>query len=79
MSNLKKQLALANPLYWPAWFGIGVLWLITRLPVRLRIRFGKAVGRLIYALPGKLKQITETNIKLCFPTLSEEKQKTCER
>ena len=74
MSSIKKSLALANPLYWPAWLGIGILWLITRLPVRLRLNLGKGIGKLIYIFPSKLKHITITNIKMCFPELSPEKQ-----
>jgi len=74
MPNFKKRLALANPVYWPAWFGIGILWLITRLPVRWRLNLGKGIGRLIYAFPSKLKHITEVNIRMCFPELSVEKQ-----
>lgn len=75
MSNLKKQLALLNPVYWPAWFGIGILWFITRLPARWRLNLGKGIGKLIYAFPSKLKHITEVNIKMCFPELPAEKQK----
>ena len=72
---MKRQLSLINPIYWPAWFGIGLLWLITRLPTRWRLRLGKNIGQCIYFFPSKLKHITETNIKLCFPELSPEKQK----
>lgn len=74
MLNIKKILALINPLYWPAWFGIGVLWLITRLPMRLRLKLGKGIGKLIYSFPTKLKHITQVNIKMCFPELSCEQQ-----
>ncbi|HSW92739.1 MAG TPA: LpxL/LpxP family Kdo(2)-lipid IV(A) lauroyl/palmitoleoyl acyltransferase [Gammaproteobacteria bacterium] len=75
MSHIKKTLALINPIYWPAWLGIGILWLITRLPIRCRLMLGKCIGRMIYAFPGKLKHITETNINLCFPELSIEARK----
>ncbi len=75
MANLKKKLALAHPLYWPAWFGIGLLWLITRLPERLQLALGKSFGKLLYWIPGKLKHITEINIRLCFPELSLLEQK----
>lgn len=74
MSNFKDRLALANPLYWPAWLCIGILWLITRLPARWRLNLGKGIGKLIYRLPGKLKHITEVNIKMCFPELSPVEQ-----
>jgi len=74
MATLKKYMALANPLYWPAWLGIGILWLIIQLPVRLRLKLGKGIGKLIYVFPSKLKHITTVNIKICFPELSPEKQ-----
>ena len=74
MSNFKKNLALLNPLYWPAWLAIGILWLITRLPTRWRLNLGKSIGRLVYKFPGKLKHITQVNIALCFPELSTEEQ-----
>ncbi len=79
MTTFKKKLALFHPLYWPAWFGIGVLWLIARLPKRMQLGLGKGIGRLIYAMPGKLKHITAVNIKLCFPELSLEEQKKLAR
>jgi KDO2-lipid IV(A) lauroyltransferase len=79
MTIFKKKLALLHPLYWPAWLGIGILWLLARLPQRLQLAFGKGIGRLIYLIPGKLKHITETNIKLCFPELSPNEQKALAR
>ncbi len=75
MSKLKKQLALLHPLYWPVWLVIGFLWLITRLPQRLQLSLGKNIGRLMYLIPSKLKHITATNIKLCFPNLNKTEQK----
>jgi KDO2-lipid IV(A) lauroyltransferase len=72
----KKYLRLASPLYWPAWIGIGILWLITRLPYRWQIKIGETLGRMLYRLPTKLKQITETNIKLCFPDYTQEQRTT---
>lgn len=79
MTTLKKTLALLHPLYWPAWLGIGLLWLIARLPQRVQLALGKGIGRLIYAIPGKLKHITEVNIKLCFPEISAAEQKKLAR
>lgn len=70
MADFKKQLELLNPLYWPAWFGLGLLWLIGRLPYRCQLSIGKNIGRAVYFFPSKLKAITDVNIKLCFPQLS---------
>src|SRR5438094_3648476 len=79
MTAFKKKLALLHPLYWPVWLGIGMLWLIARLPQRLQLVLGKGIGRFIYLIPGKLKHITEVNITLCFPELSPEEQKKLAR
>ncbi len=66
---------LVHPRYWPFWFGLGILRLITMLPYRVQLRIGRGIGRLIYLFPSKFKKISETNIKLCFPNLSCEEQK----
>jgi KDO2-lipid IV(A) lauroyltransferase len=75
MSQSKKVIALINPLYWPAWVMLGLLWLVTRLPFRWQIQFGAALGHLFYYFPSKLKHITTINIALCFPNLSTQEQK----
>jgi Kdo2-lipid IVA lauroyltransferase/acyltransferase len=65
-----KSLFLANPKYWPAWLCLGILWLITRLPYRIQIKIGEALGKLLHLFPTKLKHTTEINIKLCLPELN---------
>lgn len=64
-----------NPLYWPIWLLICPLWLITHLPYKTQLRWGKGLGKLLYCFPSKIRSTTEINIKLCFPELSAEKQK----
>ena len=73
--NFNKQFELINPIYWPAWLGIGILWLIARLPERLRLYLGTGIGKLVYVCSRKLKHVTEVNINLCFPELSPLEQK----
>lgn len=75
MTKFKKQLELLNPLYWPAWLALGILWSITRLPYRWQLNIGKSIGRILYCFPTKLKHTTAVNIKLCFPELSAAEQK----
>lgn len=75
MSANKKIWLFLNPIYWPAWFGLGLLWLITRLPYRAQIKVGAGLGRLLYLLPSKLKKITQINIDLCYPTLTPAERK----
>lgn len=63
-----------NPLYWPIWLIIGLLWLATRMPFKAQLYCGKYVGKLLYCFPGKIKFITTLNIQLCFPELSVAEQ-----
>lgn len=71
---MKKTLTLFHPFLWPAWFAIGILWSITRLPMRRQYQIGRLIGRILYYIPSKIKHITETNIKLCFPNFSQEER-----
>jgi len=70
----KRLLELASPRYWPAWLGLSLLWLITRLPYQWQIRIGESLGKAICLFPTQFKHITETNIKLCYPDLSDKER-----
>ena len=70
MKALKERLLLINPLTWPLWIGLGILWLITRLPYRCQKWLGHGIGRMTYWCSPKLRHITETNLRLCFPDLT---------
>lgn len=63
-----------GPKYWSTWFGIFVLYLISWLPYPVKQWFGAQMGVLLYKLGGSRRTIAETNIKLCFPELSEKEQ-----
>lgn len=69
MNKIKNTLILMSPLYWPAWLGIGLLWVTAHLPSALRYRVGAFLGYLLYLFPTQLKETTKINIKLCFPDL----------
>jgi KDO2-lipid IV(A) lauroyltransferase len=68
-----KPSALYTPRCWPVWCLLAVAWLISRLPLAAVIATGRIAGRALYALSGPLRasrrQITDTNIALCFPHL----------
>lgn len=63
-----------NPLYWPIWLLIGIIWCITHLPYLTQLKLGSLLGDLMYRSSSKIKAITETNIRLCFPDLSPVEQ-----
>lgn len=75
MNKLKDKLFLLNPLYYPAWLGLGLLWSITRLPVNWQLNIGRKIGSLIYYCAPGLRHTSAINIKLCFPDYTAEQQK----
>jgi len=68
--------AYRHPKYWATWLGLGLLWLLSRLPFDAGLRIGRSLGRALYFLIPKRRRATETNIRLAFPELSvAERQK----
>lgn len=55
------------PKFWATWAGLSLLRFIRLLPFSLQIGIGSLVGNLIYLIAIKRRQITETNLALCFP------------
>ncbi|MDC8802290.1 LpxL/LpxP family Kdo(2)-lipid IV(A) lauroyl/palmitoleoyl acyltransferase [Halomonas pacifica] len=66
-----SQTSFAHPRYWPAWLGIGAMRLGAWLPWRLKMGVGRGIGLLAWRLARRRRHITETNLRLCFPELSE--------
>lgn len=63
-----------TPRYWPTWLGIGLLWLVVKLPMPLQLAVGRVLGRLFKLLSGYRRTIARTNIGLCFPELDNRQQ-----
>ncbi|MDH3985142.1 MAG: LpxL/LpxP family Kdo(2)-lipid IV(A) lauroyl/palmitoleoyl acyltransferase, partial [Gammaproteobacteria bacterium] len=63
-----------SPRYWPTWLGIGFMWLIVKLPMRLQLVAGRMLGRLFKLLSSYRHTIARTNIGLCFPELDVRQQ-----
>ena len=64
-------LSFLAPRYWLLWIVIGILWVLTRLPYCWQLKVGCQIGHLAYWLAPRRRKIAETNLKLCFPELSE--------
>jgi KDO2-lipid IV(A) lauroyltransferase len=60
---------LLSPQHWPAWLGLGVVWLIARLPYGLLLRLGGALGALSGMLMRTRARVAAKNLELCFPEL----------
>lgn len=60
-----------QPRYWPIWLCVACLRLVALLPYRLQMACGRGLGRLMYRVMGRRRRVAETNLKLCFPALSD--------
>jgi len=51
--------------------GLGLIWLLHFLPLAVLSRIGAALGMLLYALAAARRHVVLTNLRLCFPELSD--------
>lgn len=61
--------ALRHPKHWPTHVGIGLLWLLGRLPFPLLWGLGMGLGRLGYFLAAGRRRVALRNLEICFPDL----------
>lgn len=62
--------------YWGTWFWIAVMYLIAKIPTKISFWLSDKVAVFLYKVAKSRRQITETNIALCFPELNQEQQQT---
>ncbi|WP_346351538.1 LpxL/LpxP family Kdo(2)-lipid IV(A) lauroyl/palmitoleoyl acyltransferase [Oceanimonas sp. AH20CE76] len=69
--------ALLHPRFWPAWLGLGVLWLlVTLLPWRAQMALGRALGRLAMKPLKSRVKVARRNLELALPELSDAERET---
>ena len=56
------------------WLGLGLLWLVVRLPYPLLLKLGRLVGWLMYRFMDERREIARVNLQLCFPQWSQDKR-----
>ena len=61
--------ALLAPRHWPAWLGLGLVWLLARLPYTWLYRCGRGLGMLAARLMPARRRVAARNLELCFPQL----------
>ncbi|WP_201315028.1 LpxL/LpxP family Kdo(2)-lipid IV(A) lauroyl/palmitoleoyl acyltransferase [Dyella sp. EPa41] len=74
MSRPSFTRSLLAPQHWPGWLGVGVVWLIARLPRPWLMGLGRFLGQLVQRVPSPRRHIAEANIALCFPSLPKAEQ-----
>lgn len=57
------------PRYWPSWLGLGLVQLMTWLPLWLTRRFGRGLGWVLGRVMRERRHITDVNLQLCRPDL----------
>ena len=67
----KFETAMLHPKYWITWLGLGLGWLAAKLPYGMQISLGRLIGKLIFRTSGRRVHIARTNLKLCFPDMSD--------
>ncbi len=75
MGKKEYHTQLNHPVWWPTWFGVCLFWLIGQLPWNALLAVGRFLGRLVWLFGGSRKNTALTNIRLCFPELTESEQK----
>ena len=73
--GIKFSSQLLHPRYWFTWLGLLVAVFIAQLPNSTRHTVGRWVGNRIYKNNKKRRDIVQSNLKIVFPDLSEQKQK----
>lgn len=68
-----------HPYYWPTWLGLGLMRLLTLLPISVIGRLGDGLGTLLWALVPSRRHIVRTNIQLAFADWRADKQRQLER
>jgi lipid A biosynthesis (KDO)2-(lauroyl)-lipid IVA acyltransferase len=70
---------MLRPRYWPSWARIGFLYVLYLLPRSWRDRFAAGLSRLVYRYGHKRREVALTNLRLCFPELSEDEREALAR
>lgn len=70
----KFKLSFLSVKYWPTWFGLFILRLLSFLPYSWMKKLSRFLGRIFFPLAKQRKHIIETNIKLCFADKTEKEQ-----
>ncbi len=61
---------LMHPRHWLSWLAIGITWLLSKCPYRWQPPLGHWVGHLLRNTDKKSRHNTQTNLRLCFPSLT---------
>nr|WP_298410360.1 LpxL/LpxP family Kdo(2)-lipid IV(A) lauroyl/palmitoleoyl acyltransferase [uncultured Halomonas sp.] len=73
MTETPSNVSFLAPRYWPTWLAIGLMRVGAWLPWPLKLWVGKTIGLMAWRFAKRRRHITETNLRLAFPELDEER------
>ncbi len=75
MNSPKITINEFRPSLWPSWLIVIIGWVVSRLPIKVIFFLGKTVGEIVYRASYRRRHITEVNLSLCFPDLTQTEHK----
>lgn len=69
MTNAGARKAFGHPRHWLTWIGLGLMRVLSLLPLPVLTLVGRALGILLYGLHAERRGVVRTNIAKCFPEL----------
>jgi KDO2-lipid IV(A) lauroyltransferase len=72
MRRVRKRKKIYDPRVWPTWAVVGIGWIVARLPLKAIRSLARVIGAAAFRLGGARRAITEVNLALCYPDLSDE-------
>jgi len=64
-----------SPRYWPTWFALGLMRVVSKMPLPAIVFAGRILGTLAYYILPKRRRVGEINIGFAFPDYSEKQIK----
>lgn len=71
--------SLLHPRHWHSWLGLGLLRAVSLLPWGLQRLLARGLGAFVFHVLRIRRQVTLTNLRLCFPELPEAERRRIAR
>ncbi|MGQ0530967.1 MAG: LpxL/LpxP family acyltransferase, partial [Panacagrimonas sp.] len=62
------------PRWWLTWLGLGLMRMLSLLPINAQLALGEFTGRALGHVAGSRREVVRTNLRLCFPQMTPEER-----
>ena len=63
-----------SPRYWPTWIGVGLMWVLGKLPQGVGLALSVPLGAVLLRLLERRRRIAAQNLDKCFPELTADQR-----